>query len=134
MMEALTRMVHVATWNRKGDCFEYAHFTDRQIARAILQVYGRPAPASEEQLVERLASLRRGGNGGYNSLWKKWPGLKPTKVKVALALWPLLEPKIERAVAAGKPLGTPVVRVVLQAWRLAVRYPRHHGARAIAHS
>lgn len=125
MQEALIRMVHVATWNRKGECFEYAHFTDRQIARAILQVYGRPATMSEKQLVDRLASLRRSGNGGYDNLWKKWPDPKPTKVKVALALWPLLEPRVERAVAVGKPLRTPVVRVVLQAWRLAVRYPRH---------
>jgi hypothetical protein len=125
MRSALTRMVHVATWNRKGECFEYAHFSDRQIARAVLQVYGQVAPTTEQQLVERIGSLRADGNGGYDHLWQKWPGDKPTKLTVAAALWPLLEPRVERAIAEGKPLGIPVVRVVLQAWRLAVRYPRH---------
>lgn len=29
-------LVTVTTWNRRGDSFEFAHFTDRQIARAIV--------------------------------------------------------------------------------------------------
>ena len=128
MRNALTRMVHVTTWNRRGECFEYAHFSDRQIAYAIVEAYGQAAPATEQQLVERIGSLRADGNGGYDRLWKTWSGNKPTKLTVAAALWPLLEPRVERAVAQGKPLGIPVVRVVLQAWRLAVGYPRHNMA------
>ncbi len=118
-------MVHVATWNRRGDCFEYAHFTSRQIARAILKVYEWPAPVDEQTLATRIESKKQAGDGGFDKLWAKWTPPLPTKMKVAEALWPLLEPRVERAVQAGRPMGVPVVRIVTEAWRLATRYPRH---------
>lgn len=33
--ESADRLVDIRTWTRRGESFEYAHFTDRQIARAI---------------------------------------------------------------------------------------------------
>jgi hypothetical protein len=125
MREAMTRMVHVATWNRRGDCFEYAHFTSRQIAKAILSVYPRTGAPDERTLAARIESMRNKRQGRFESLWDNWPGRKPTKVEVALELWPILEGRVQRAVSVGKPLGIPVVRVLSEAWRLATRYPRH---------
>jgi hypothetical protein len=125
MREAMARMVHVATWNRRGDCFEYAHFTPRQIARAILSVYIHLAPVEERVLAERIGRLKQAGDGNFEKLLKGWAAPCPTKLEVAEALWPVLGARVRRAAQEGRPMGVPVVRIVTHALRLATRYPRH---------
>jgi hypothetical protein len=40
--EQMDQLVAIRTWNRKGESFEFAHFTDRELARAIDNLDQRP--------------------------------------------------------------------------------------------
>jgi hypothetical protein len=124
MREAMKRMVHVATWNRRGDSFEYAHFTSRQIARAILSASRGTGAPDERTLAARIETMRNKRQGKFELLWDKWPGRKPTKVEVALELWPILERQVQRAVAWASPLESPWCEFCRRRgdW---TRYPRH---------
>lgn len=107
-------LVEIKTWNRKQQAFEFAHFTDRQIAKAILKVYqGSNAPPLAE--VQRLVSIKRKHAQNIKDIWKRWKGRKPTKGRVAEALWPILERRIETALSHKTQRKIPVVRIVLHA-------------------
>jgi hypothetical protein len=115
--EQLDRLVEVVTWNTLGESFEYAHFTDRQLAAGILRVSGRER---ERTLSEMTESVRqhRARRGNLKKL------MKGSKVGLAEALWPVLESKIRRAVSRGTKTRIPVVAVVDRAVTLAHEYPR----------
>jgi hypothetical protein len=117
--EQLDQLVEVVTWNDRGESFEYAHFTDRQLAAGILQMpeHGRGRTLPEMTELVRKHRARRG------SLKKL---MKGSKVGLAEALWPVLEGKIQRAVGRGTETTIPVVAVVDRAVTLAQEYPRRN--------
>jgi hypothetical protein len=116
--DQLDQLVEVATWNDRGESFEYAHFTDRQLATGILQVreHGRVGTLPEMTELVRKHRARRGN-------LKKL--MKGSKVGLAEALWPVLEGKIQRALSRGNETTIPVVALVDRAVTLAQEYPRH---------
>lgn len=116
MREQLRQLVQVDTWGEWP--FEYAHFTDEEIAHAVLASYQGDDAPTLERLTEQV-SKRRQGRANLEQLWQRWGGVRPSKVSVAKALWPTLEDKIKRAIAAGRPDDVPIARVVLRARDLA---------------
>jgi hypothetical protein len=117
-------LVEVATWNQKGEVFEFAHFTDLQIARAILAVYRGPDMHSLADLQGRVANIRSDA-GNIEHLWKGWRVDRPTKVGVADALWPVLKRRIEAGLRRNTYDRIPVVRIALHAREIAARSHRH---------
>lgn len=99
----------VGTWNRKGESFEFAHFTDREIAKAINQVDRRRNAPSFEKRIEIVGRLRASHGNLDNTLGGT------SKVTLAEALWPILKRKIEIAEKRGTERNIAIVRVLDQA-------------------
>ena len=118
--EQIKPLVNVATWTRTGTSFEFAHFTDREIAAAAAALDIRPRQLTVEQRIELVAQLRR-QRGNLDKM------LGPiSKVALADQLWPVLEAKIETALARGTERRIPIVRIVHQAYALALEFPRRN--------
>jgi hypothetical protein len=113
--ESIRRLVSIDTWDRKGQSFEFAHFTDHELNRAVAEVRrGRSQP----DRTAKIAEIRQAqGN------LKKVLGSHTSKLKLAEALWPILERKIERSRKHGTQERLPVVRALYQAQKMA-RGPR----------
>jgi hypothetical protein len=117
--EQLDLLVDVATWNRRGDSFEFAHFTDTQLATTIDKIDDRERKPSFEKLLELVAQTRaRGGN-----LKELLHG--PSKLDLVDALWPLLERRLIRGRDAGSTSRlVPIVRILDHALELAHEFGR----------
>ena len=121
VQESIERLVApVDTWNREGESFEFAHFTDRELARAINKVDRRRNAPSLEKRIEIVGKIRaRHGN------------LKDTlggtsKLRLAEALWPILKGKVERAERRKTERNIAIVRVLDQATDLARELPQRN--------
>jgi len=118
--EDLESLVEVRTW---GDPFEFAHFTDDELARAAL-TQGRPGhPLSTQDLAAAFGQIR--------ATTKKVAEIGATlrntldKVELADALWPALKAKIEVRQATGSFDDVPIAAAVWRAAELA-REPRRN--------
>jgi hypothetical protein len=119
--EQLALLVRVITWKRSGESFEFAHFTDRQLALAIERLDTR---RSRKPALPRLVTAMRGlrsARGGLDSVLEP---ARISKVDLANELWPTLERKIETALERGTEQRIPIVRVVGEAVGLASEFPR----------
>jgi hypothetical protein len=109
-----SRIVEIVTWGKYP--WEFAHFTDKQLADSILQLVQRPYPGGRDKLVESI-SLQRSFSSSpdIEEVWKR-SGV--SKTKLAAVLWPVLETRIEKAIVSGvrRP---PVMDAVYQAFDLA---------------
>ena len=118
MRQQLDGLVKTTTWKRTGESFEFAHFTDRQIAHAIQTLDKRPRQPTFEGRVQAVARVRaKRGNLktvlGYVS-----------KPDLAEELWPVLEKKLTAAQRLGTQRRIPIVRVLEEALRIAQEWPR----------
>jgi hypothetical protein len=116
----IDQLVHVATWNRRGESFEFAHFTDRELAKAILATRRRGQPPTLDRMTQHVAAHRR-RRGNLKTLLKG-----DSKLALADELWPALERKIDRARRANTVTRVPVVRVLDEALALANELPRRN--------
>ena len=105
--EDLEGLVQITTWSQA--CFEFAHFTDDELAAALRAVHPNTGGLSAVELVEANHRQRSAGND-LRHAWKNW---RPTPSKRALAeeLWPILEGKISAAEADED---VPIPEVVLR--------------------
>jgi hypothetical protein len=118
--EQIKPLVNVATWTRTGTSFEFAHFTDLEIATAAAALDMRRRQPTFERRLELVGQLRR-ERGNLKAM------LEPiSKVALADHLWPVLERKIEAALEHGTERRIPIVRMVHQAYELAVEFPRRN--------
>jgi hypothetical protein len=120
--DSISGLITIETWNRKGESFEFAHFTDRQIADAVGRAYvpaakGKHCPSLERRL--KAVARIRASRGNLDKLLGDG-----SKVDLAEVLWPILERKIERAVKVGTERRIPIVRTIDLAGELAHEYPR----------
>jgi hypothetical protein len=115
--DAVERLVAVATWDRKGQSFEFANFTDRQLALASAKVDPR-TKLSEKKRVAMAAGIR----ASRGSIAPLLGGA--SKIALAETLWPVLEAKMRLAQKRGTQLNIPVVAVVDRAVTLAHELPR----------
>lgn len=117
--ESIDRLVAVETWDAKGQSFEFAHFTDRQLALATAQIDRRESLSLHKRI--DIAGSIRGSRGKLDPLLGK-----ASKIDLADALWPALQMKIARAEQHGTESRIPVVRVLDRAIELAHELPRHN--------
>jgi hypothetical protein len=138
LREDIDSLVYIQTWNDRLESFEFAHFTDGELAEALLAAYQGEERHSLLDLAERIGNMRvkeqaqtvpemvqRPGN--IEHIWKGWTGTHrqlPSKIKLAEALWPALEAKIENAISDDKLKEIPVARVLIHAVELAQALPR----------
>lgn len=116
--DQVDRLVELQTWNATGESFEFAHFTDRQLAIAIDGLDVRSDKPALEAVVGRVASIRR-SRGNLASVLHR-----TSKVALADALWPVLERRLTRATTARTEGRIPVVRMLDLAIALAHEFPR----------
>ena len=92
--DQLEPLVEIRTWH--ASCFEFAHFTIEELADGIMLLHhglDRAALVAELEVV-------RSRNQDIRQVWSTWKH-KPSKRKLADALWPDLERKIREARAEG---------------------------------
>ncbi len=110
------RIVEIVTWGKLP--FEFAHFTDWQIADGVLALAGMSYPAGRNDLIARGARVRTSRKPSVESIWPN-AGILNLKVALADELWPLLERRIESAIARGTK-GPPVMKAAVRAYELAM--------------
>jgi hypothetical protein len=110
-----TRAVEIRTWGRLP--FEFAHFTDGQLADAMLKVARRPHPGGRATLAGLINAERLGSYPNVERIG--WPGRGAiSKPDLADATWPLLETRIRSAITKGH-RGPPIMKAVLRAYEMA---------------
>jgi hypothetical protein len=115
--EQMEQFVFVETWRpRRSESFEFAHFTDLELAEVIHALDARTTrKPSVERLREAVANVRA-KRGSLD------PILDPAGIEKpdhAEPLWPKLERRLIRAEARGTTRRIPVVRVIDRAIHLA---------------
>jgi hypothetical protein len=93
----LDTLVRVTTWTE--GCFEFQHFSDQELADALIAVHPRHGGRTTEQLARALGH-HRAVHQDIRHVWANWRS-EPSKRDLALALWPVLQKKLDAA--AGKP-------------------------------
>ena len=122
--QELGQLVHVEAW--PGDCsFEYAHFTDDELATAIAHLAGSANPVERAVLVASVTA-RRQLHENIQRVWKDWTGARFSKVDLANALWPVLAQRIQEAMLAGDLTDVPIAAALDRVAELAVRTPRRN--------
>lgn len=137
LKNSLSPLVSIETWNDK--VFEFAHFSSREIATAIIQDYRNHKGsltnllslmrAETEEIL--LAKLERSidnlsPNGNIEkSIMKRWD-YAPSKVQLAKILWPSLETKIRNAHEHENIESVPVVNAILKVQELAIMNHRRN--------
>ena len=114
MRSDLQHLLHVRTWGTHS--FEFAHFTDRQLALALRRLAGPSAPSLAAIRAELASCRARRGN--IEKVWKPWAP-HVTKIALADAMWPLLERRMTGT--STRALRAPVVQLVEDAIQLALR-------------
>jgi hypothetical protein len=109
------RVVEIVTWGKLP--FEFAHFTDGQLAHAMLSIAKTPYPHDRARLVSGLHMQRtRSPAPDVEQLFWRNSGI--TKPALADALWPALERKISTAIQRDRK-GPPVMQACLRAYEMA---------------
>lgn len=123
--EELNELVELRTWAAK--CYEFAHFTDAELADAIAQVHETCGNWSNAELVDCLGYWRNKGvdikrvwlSGRWDDVANRPTGpwkYEVSKPRLAEVLWPLLERKIELAMTDPNAPVPPVAEVVQRAF------------------
>ena len=107
MRNDLALILHVNRWPAE---FEFAHWTDGELAEALQEVSSFAADIPREELAKNISKHRAAGDT-FKSVWANWPR-SPSKAKLALALWPALERRIR---TTSTPEEIPVVHVIHEA-------------------
>lgn len=120
VLAALDRLVYVDTWSQSGLSFEFAHFSDQQIARAMGVVDRRARqPSVNERTKQVQACRRRRGN-----LRELMP--HTSKLDLTDELWPVLERRLVRSTTKGTERRVPAVRILDRAVELASQIHGHN--------
>lgn len=117
---SLDRLVFVDVWNARDENFEFAHFTDRQIAQAIDEADRRERRLTVDQLIPQVKRCRD-TKSNLQSVLGRTP-----KGRMAEALWPTLETKVKRAQERGTAEKIPAVKIIDRATDLAREIPRRN--------
>ena len=122
--QGLGQLVHVEAWP-EDRAFEYAHFTDDELATAIARLAGPANPLERADLVTSVTARRR-LHENIQRVWKDWAGARLSKVDLANALWPVLAQRIQDAMPAGDFAEVPIAAALVRVAELAVRTPRRN--------
>lgn len=115
----LDELVEIRTWSQS--CYEFAHFTDEELADGIMRVHATVGGLTRDGLVESIARTRSRGHKDIKEVWSQWE-YKVNKIAMAETLWPVLERKIEHA-KLGEAVTIPeIVNVVQHVYWTAQRW------------
>jgi hypothetical protein len=114
----LDELIKIWTWSQQ--CYEYAHFTDEELADAIRAVHKTSNGLSREELVAAIGKERARGKD-IKAVWSLWEH-KPGKPELAEALWPVLQAKIDRCRVDDTARVPEIVEVIVDAYHLAQRW------------
>lgn len=111
------RIVEIFTWGKLP--FEFAHFSNAELADAILGIAKVPHPQGRAQLISNLRWQRNHRAPNVDKVC--WPGSGLYKFKPTLvdALWPVLEGKINKAIQLGRK-GPPIMHACIRAYEMAI--------------
>jgi len=134
-LRQLRSLVDVVTWGTVP--WEFANFTNTELAKAIMHCTAVPSGMTQRDLVNALESertirktnpnIRRSPN--VEVICLSWPAsAKFHKVQLAEELWPILQEKVRRDIASGKRLRVPAARVAMKALGMAYDAPRRRVA------
>lgn len=104
----LALILHVRRWSEE---FEFAHWSDREIAEALQSISRHAADLPLEDLTCRIGKHRE-SDGKISRVWANWRPRTLSKVDLAKALWPTLEDRIRTSPTAEE---IPIVRVLREA-------------------
>jgi len=112
-------LVTVKTWTEC--CFEFAHFTDCELAVTLLDIHPDCGGLDRAMLEAALAAHRR-AEQDIKAVWKNWrPGVK--KPDLARRLWPVLKAKLDKAMADSTRTVPEVATALVDAYHEAARRP-----------
>jgi hypothetical protein len=109
------RTVEIMTWGKWP--FEFAHFTDAQLADAVQSVAKTSHPNGRAGLIAAIHRERLTPSPNIDDV--NWRGRgRLSKPDLADAMWPLLEKRIERAINR-KQQGPPIMKAAFRAFEMA---------------
>ena len=111
----IDELVTIRTWSQR--CYEFTHFTDEELADGIIAVHSTTNGLTRDQLIDRIATERR-RRKDIKEVWSQWD-YKPSKKKLANALWPTLEGKIRQRLANANAPVPEIAEVVYEAYIIA---------------
>lgn len=121
-------LVEIETWNDRLESFEFAHFTNGELAQAMISICPGLSAVELEKWIKNLRGDGKNKNSGnLEHLWKGWKakyGCDISKVLLAEALWSLLKQKLEDAIVAETLEEIPIARVLIHAVNIANAIPR----------
>lgn len=129
--DELEQLVVIRTWD--APCYEFAHFTDEELADGIMTVHDTIDGWTRKELVAALGHWRGKGQD-IKRIWEsgRWDASSRTvtgkweyevsKTKLAEALWPALLGKIRECMANRDAPVPPIVGVVIEAYRAALHW------------
>ena len=117
MRSDLALILHVRRWPEE---FEFAHWSDREIAEALQAISQHAANLRLEDLTCHIGQ-HRDSEDKISSVWANWRPRSPSKVDLARALWPSLEHRIRTSLTAED---IPIVRVLREAINMMRRTAR----------
>ena len=123
-------IVGVTTWGTQP--WEFANFTDRELALGILACVALPSGTSNSALLDNIATERARTSAALNrvanidNVVAGWPSVA-RKVDLAEALWPTLRRKVRRTATPGR-RRVPAARVGEHALQLALATHRRSAA------
>lgn len=117
----LENLVEVRTWADDARNFEFAHFTDEELASALVATGRTPRRATQESLTEAIGGARRTGKS-LDTLQASWKD-PPPKEQLWDHLLPILEGRV-RGVADEAIDTIPLAAVLVDAAQRAARGKR----------
>jgi hypothetical protein len=123
--QQIDRIIEVSVWSEDRESFEFAHFTDRQLARAIREVSrSRDTPKTPDLI--REVSRARSDRSNIRRIWDQWESPKPSKRAVVGYLKPHLFARMNRELSSTMELDSmcPISKLALRALQLASSTPR----------
>lgn len=108
-------LLQIEPWDNCGSSFEFAHFTDRQLAVALERLDTRDRRPTLAKLIPAVGRVRS-NKGNLKTVVPSLP-----KRRLAEELWPVLSTKIDRARLSKTEDRIPIVRVLDRALELAHR-------------
>lgn len=107
MRNELTEILHVYRWPEE---FEFANWTDSELAEALQEVSPDAAEIPREELENRISKHRAAGDT-IKQIWNNWQP-RPSKARLARTLWPALERRIRNTSASEE---IPIVHMIEEA-------------------
>lgn len=116
--EDLEELVLVRQWHAK--CFEFAHFSDDELADAMIAIHATCGGLDRDSLKTKIAVVRARGLDA-EAVWDADWIPKPSKTQLAKALWPVLAAQIDVVQQDPNAAVPEVVKVVIEGYQLAKR-------------